>query len=55
MLANQPVLVPKQTGLWASRRWRAGRIQRSPIQPDLFISIAEECGLIERLGTLGKR
>ena len=34
-----------------SRRWRAGRARRSATWfPNVFITIAEECGLIHRLG-----
>ena len=50
-LAYQPVLSAK-TGQIASAEALARWIHpdRGPIRPDIFIALAEECGLIDRLG-----
>ena len=50
-LAYQPVLeaaTGRITSVEALARWT--HAERGPIRPDLFIPIAEDCGLIERLG-----
>ncbi len=50
-LAYQPVLSAKTghiTSAEALARWT--HPERGPIRPDVFISLAEECGLIDRLG-----
>ncbi|WP_109808758.1 EAL domain-containing protein [Sphingosinithalassobacter portus] len=50
-LAYQPVLSAKTgqiTSAEALARWT--HPDRGPIRPDIFISLAEECGLIDRLG-----
>ncbi|MCW2335980.1 diguanylate cyclase (GGDEF)-like protein/PAS domain S-box-containing protein [Sphingobium sp. B2D3A] len=50
-LAYQPVLSANSgqiTSAEALARWT--HPERGPIRPDIFISLAEECGLIDRLG-----
>jgi diguanylate cyclase (GGDEF)-like protein/PAS domain S-box-containing protein len=50
-LAYQPVVAAKTgqiTSVEALARWT--HPDRGPIRPDIFISLAEECGLIDRLG-----
>lgn len=50
-LAYQPIVAAKTgkiTSAEALARWT--HPDRGPIRPDVFISIAEECGLIDRLG-----
>ncbi|SES10741.1 sensor domain-containing phosphodiesterase [Sphingobium sp. YR768] len=50
-LAYQPVLAAKTgqiTSVEALARWT--HAERGPIRPDIFIPLAEECGLIDTLG-----
>lgn len=50
-LAYQPILSARTgqiTSAEALARWT--HPDRGPIRPDIFISVAEECGLIDRLG-----